>query len=786
MEQNIELMQNQIKANIQQLINSKRLDEAAVLVEECFKLFKNDPEIYSLKAVLLIMQGELGDAERILLEGQNMDKDNFHINYNLGYLYEKNNNDKKAWKCYKAALVRCVDFLIIEDLNNRILKLELKLGDSINKNPLKIAFFVKQGLDSFLGDIIEGLQEDYEVKKIIVKDYKNIDEGMEWADICWFEWCDELVAYGSKHRLAGERKIMCRLHSYEAFTEYPASVDWNKVDKLIFVAEHIRNFVVDKFKVDTNKTVLIANGIDIKKWTFNEKKPGFNIAFVGYINYKKGPMLLIHTFKAIYDKDHRYKLYIAGQFQDERDILYYNQMIEELDLKQNVFYEGWQENLDNWLNDKDYVLCTSVLESQNISVMQAMAKGIKPIIHNFVGARNIYDNKYIWNTIDECIEMIYSQDYYSNEYRGFIKNNYSLDKQMIEIEKLIKRVEKEAINELDKVISNIEQMLKQKRNDFSIKELTLIIPTYNRALTLKSDIEKGFKFGKQRKIIVDDCSNDTNVNILRNLTDLEKNGIENIIFHSENKGVASAITSGINKAHTKYVMFSGDDDIILYNNKRLFDNDYNDFDSNGFIMIPRFVINLDEEDHISIGYDRKELNGLMSLSVLEYIFKSGEMSAFNAGAFFKTNEARASVPENLFRVSEDYVLLSRTLASNLNRKIKVTENFTYVRRVSSNTMSKQINSAKLSIHLLSLLVSGYYCLKENLITREECKQYIKNRGQVLQDIYGYGSQFADFIITYISNQINLEEFVSKIKYEGISNDITINNVPIEFIKINEL
>ena len=52
---------------------------------------------------------------------------------------------------------------------------------------------------------------------------------MIWADICWFEWCDELVAYGSKLSIAKEKRIICRLHSYEAFTDLPANVRNNFV-----------------------------------------------------------------------------------------------------------------------------------------------------------------------------------------------------------------------------------------------------------------------------------------------------------------------------------------------------------------------------------------------------------------------------------------------------------------------------------------------------------------------------------------------------------------------------
>lgn len=300
----------------------------------------------------------------------------------------------------------------------------------------RVIFFVKQGLDKFLQDIITGISDEYETRKSIVTNYDQIDSGMQWADICFFEWCDELIIYGSKLKLANEKKIICRLHSYEAFADYPGDVNWSSVDKLIFVAEHIRNFTVRRFNIDTSKTEVIPNGIDLSKLTFKDRKVGFNIAYVGYINYKKGPMLLLHAFKAIYDSDNRYKLYIAGTFQDYRDVLYFEQMIKEFSLENNVIYEGWQKDLDRWLEDKNYILCTSILESQNMSVMQAMSKGIKPIVHNFVGAKTIY-GKYVWNTIQEACDMVFESKYNSKKYRNFIENNYSLDKEITKIKNLL-------------------------------------------------------------------------------------------------------------------------------------------------------------------------------------------------------------------------------------------------------------------------------------------------------------------------------------------------------------
>jgi len=295
----------------------------------------------------------------------------------------------------------------------------------------KMVFFVKQGLDSFLTDVIAALSSHgYDTKKVIVTQYQQIDEEIIGADICWFEWCDDLIIYASQLSTLQGKKVICRLHSYEAFTDQPEQVHWRNVDQVIFVAEHIRAVVLENVSsLAKEKTVIIPNGIDQTKYHFAERKAGFNIGYVGYINYKKGPMLLLHTFKAIYDQDHRYKLYIAGNFQDQRDVLYYRQMIHEMGLSNNVIYEGWQDDVNQWLEDKNYLISTSVLEGHPFCIMEAMSKGIKPLIHNFVGAKGIYPEKYIWNTIPDCIKMLDSPCYNSTEYQQFIADNYSIQLQ---------------------------------------------------------------------------------------------------------------------------------------------------------------------------------------------------------------------------------------------------------------------------------------------------------------------------------------------------------------------
>lgn len=305
---------------------------------------------------------------------------------------------------------------------------------------IKIAIFLREGQDSFVEDIIHYLSFNYTVKKIYVSYYNQINIGMDWADICWFEFCSDLIRHASKSKLAIEKKIVCRLHSSEAFTSIVNEINWNVVDKLIFVSKTIKDYVINQgINLDENQVEIIPNGVNLERYSYKVRNPGFNIAFVGRINFKKGPMLLLQSINVIKKIDNRFKLYIAGKFEEARYELYFNQMIKEMGLEESVIIEGWISDIDNWLEDKNYVISTSLLESQHMAIMEAMAKGIKPLVHNFYGAREIYNNQVIWNDMEQLVDLI-KNNYNSKEYYHFVERKYSLEKTNVMINRLIDNV----------------------------------------------------------------------------------------------------------------------------------------------------------------------------------------------------------------------------------------------------------------------------------------------------------------------------------------------------------
>jgi glycosyltransferase involved in cell wall biosynthesis len=238
-----------------------------------------------------------------------------------------------------------------------------------------------------------------------------------------------------------EKKVICRLHSYEAFADYPKQIEWNLITALIFVADHLKDITLELVpEVKKTSIHVIPNGINLDHWKFAKRKPGYEIAYVGAINYKKGSILLPHLFKAVYDQDPKYRFHLAGEFKDARYALYFKQMLYELGIKNNFRIYNKVDDVNAWLEDKNYIVSTSLLESQQLSLCEAMAKGIKPVIHNFVGARSLYPGEYIFNTMDEAVEMICSEEYDSEKYRGFVSERYNMKNQLQKIDALLQNI----------------------------------------------------------------------------------------------------------------------------------------------------------------------------------------------------------------------------------------------------------------------------------------------------------------------------------------------------------
>jgi len=448
------------------LIEKGELDKAQEMID---KTPENDPKRYNISGLIYYQRNELEKAKEEFEKGLKIDAVDSDLLFNYGYLLKEMNQEKEAWRYLMRIHKKdwaTYDMLGDIEFKNRsklsalrFYKKAAELTDSPEemkkkfldmrnniKQDTKIAFLCLPGLDNFLKDIVETFSLGYDVKLVVTTDGNQIAEAIKWADIVWLEWANDLAIFATNNvPEIQNKKVVCRLHRYEAFTQFPEKINWKNVDFLIFVSNSMRltfhelHSNLDLFEC---KEEVIYNGVDLDRFKFTIHKPGYNLAILAHINYRKNPEFWIQIISKLKDADNKYQLHVGGDFQDPLYLVYFNYIKKEMKIEDNFILHGWIDNVEEFLEDKDYILSTSIHESFGYNIAEAMARGIKPIIHNFDGAKTLWPNELIYNTIDEAVEKTIEQTYDSESYRGFIEDNYSLEKQIDLIETNFNSIQK--------------------------------------------------------------------------------------------------------------------------------------------------------------------------------------------------------------------------------------------------------------------------------------------------------------------------------------------------------
>jgi glycosyltransferase involved in cell wall biosynthesis len=318
---------------------------------------------------------------------------------------------------------------------------------NLSEKKTRILFLehAKQSDGRFLKPIVKSLKDKYNAKYLRTFDLKEVERGIEWADILWLEWANQLTTYVTNNFPIIKKKVICRLHGYEVFTDIPGQINWNRVDRLVFVANHKKELFIKKFGKTPVKKTVIRNGINLNDFTISgNKRNTKKLVLIGYLNFRKGLPILLHFFQQLLKYDSSYRLYIRGEFQDKRLEMATLTMINELNLTNKIEFVGWVKDLNTWLSDKSHILSFSLEESFHYALGDGMAAGLKPLIHAWNESRDIWPNEYIFSNLDDFIKIMKDPVYSPEKYRNLLIE-YNLDSkhQLKNIEILLDEVSNE-------------------------------------------------------------------------------------------------------------------------------------------------------------------------------------------------------------------------------------------------------------------------------------------------------------------------------------------------------
>jgi glycosyltransferase involved in cell wall biosynthesis len=229
----------------------------------------------------------------------------------------------------------------------------------------------------------------------------------------------DVVMHGwaSTDPVDGARNVMF-LRRYELFETAP-KVKWSKVDHLIVCNDWIAERV--KHKVDCPVSV-VYNAADLDFWAYKERKPNKNVGMACHVHPKKNLPLALQIMDLLPD----YELHIAGDIQDGWTYEYLNHMAKIMRIKVYLYGGLTREELNVWWEDKGVCLSTSISEGNPNNVIEAMAKGIKPVVHWWPGAEMQFGDA-CFRGVSEAALDIESDDYHSPAYRQIVQERYSVN-----------------------------------------------------------------------------------------------------------------------------------------------------------------------------------------------------------------------------------------------------------------------------------------------------------------------------------------------------------------------
>lgn len=165
------------------------------------------------------------------------------------------------------------------------------------------------------------------------------------------------------------------------------------------------NFLYGR-KLFERKGVIVRNGIDIKKYAFNQSvrqilRNKYQLlddvrvfGCIGHFDTVKNHKFIINVFDDVCKCGENFRLFLLGDGKLRPDI---EAMVQTKHLSEKVIFTGNVTNVHEWLQAMDYLLMPSLYEGVPLTLIEAQASGLKCLVSSNVSQES---------AITDCVEFI--------------------------------------------------------------------------------------------------------------------------------------------------------------------------------------------------------------------------------------------------------------------------------------------------------------------------------------------------------------------------------------------
>lgn len=239
------------------------------------------------------------------------------------------------------------------------------------------------------------------------------------VDTVFCEWCCENAVWHSNNKREGTRLII-RLHRFEAFRDFPARVNWNNVDALIVVSDYFRDLAVGEFGADPDRVHVMPQYIDwhgLNRSKLPEARFTLGLVGINPFEHKRFDRA-VDFFAALRARDDRFALavrsvmpwQISWVWNNREDMqaeftTVFDRIFSDPLLKDAIRFDPAGPDMEEWYRGIGTILSSSDSEGCHTSVIEGMASGCLPVVHDWPGARSLFD-PHVYSDMTDAIGAV--------------------------------------------------------------------------------------------------------------------------------------------------------------------------------------------------------------------------------------------------------------------------------------------------------------------------------------------------------------------------------------------
>ena len=227
------------------------------------------------------------------------------------------------------------------------------------------------------------------------------------ADVVLAEWCVGNAVWYSRNLQPGQRLVV-RLHRQENETSFPFWLDLERVERVVFVAEHIRDEACQRFGWPLDKTAIIPNTVAVDELNLPKTDSATHtLGMLGWMPERKRLDLALDVVELLRAANPRYRLLCKGKGPWEIDWLLRRRRERNFArgalrriansplLRDAVAMEPYGPDVPAFLRRTGFLLSTSDSEGHQVAVLEAMAAGTVPVVLDRPGVTDQYPAQWV-------------------------------------------------------------------------------------------------------------------------------------------------------------------------------------------------------------------------------------------------------------------------------------------------------------------------------------------------------------------------------------------------------